>query len=231
MNNLMHNKDMTPEESKAKANSEKINSFMRSVGWQFAVLGTVFYATVKDNSIAGYMMEAYAVLLVFSIVLFFLLIIKNSYKLAIVMANKGAELNTAMTLSTPTSKVLRVLGATCSIIEITLFFSYGWFYLGAFWVFGEILQAAAILKCRYAMTLIPEPSEFAKEVGEELKEFRNELIKLIALIEVIKTDDTLAQDVRKETVDNLEIEKDKMIALIEEYLTKVALQRVENDKE
>lgn len=197
---------MTPEEIQAKANSAKINRFVGSIGWQLLILAIVVYATVMGNVAADWMLDAYACVVAVSGAAFLFVTMRPLERLIINPPPRARE----MLIDTPTTKVIRAIGTTFSIVEISLMVSYGFFFVAALWALTEIFQYTAAIKLRAALS---HPLNDDSVEVIEIVEFEEVLAHINTLIEMIESDKTIDEASRDTAVELLKEERAKLLEL------------------
>lgn len=234
----MNNEEYTDDQlADIKARKRKINEFCANMGLQVCVFGTIIYATVLNNSVAGYMIEAYG-----WIVVMFLIGFAKTLSTSIpALARTAAE--SAYLLKTPTDKVVRGIGATFSVAEIIIFFQYGWPILGILWFVCEILQFGAQLKLHTAldyefddsdldpeaivMRKLQDAPEFLNDLADELTPYHEALLEIdLAIIEYETLNDSRA----KSAIKDLKKEREEILQKMDALVDIAAKKAVEHDK-
>lgn len=220
---------ISDEEITAKANSRKIRRFIGNIGWQCIIFITVVYATIFSNTIATTGLEIYAWILGIACFGFFFTLIKPIGKLS--MASNSGK----MLLSTPTSVVSSVIATVFSICEIFLMFTYGFIFLAALWAVTEVLQYVVIYKLRLA-SHVPEKFKkavqrqcdqnegFEEKIIADIKEAMTEIDRIDKLANAIENDTDLDTKIQKETLALLEETREELITMMEDRITKAALE-------
>lgn len=138
---------MNTELTQAEQNRAKILKFIGSIAMQIVIFSIIVGATVNANYFAGLALTIYALFAHLALVVYGIISIVPTDKLA-----KG-DLSKFETYITPSSKVARGISTIFSIAEIALFINFGFFYLAGLWIVIEILQRLMLRKVERAIAL------------------------------------------------------------------------------